>query len=94
MSKLLMGILAAMGLWGYLYYQTAIVPMKNKIEEQTAVILAQDLRDQEQKAAIAAIKKTLRLQLKLSEGYKLEINKQKNKCQSILTSFADIISPR
>lgn len=55
MSKLLLGIIAAMGIGGYFYYQTAIVPMKNKIEEQTAVILAQDLRDQEQKATIAAI---------------------------------------
>lgn len=50
-----MGIMAAMAVGGYLYYQTAVVPMKNKIEEQTAVILAQDLRDQEQKATIAAI---------------------------------------
>ena len=55
MSKILMGIMAAMAVGGYLYYQTAVVPMKNKIEEQTAVILAQDLRDQEQKATIAAI---------------------------------------
>ena len=47
--------MAAMAVGGYLYYQTAVVPMKNKIEEQTAVILAQDLRDQEQKATIAAI---------------------------------------
>jgi len=50
-----MGIMAAMAVGGYLYYQTAVVPMKNKLEEQTAVILAQDLRDQEQKATIAAI---------------------------------------
>jgi len=55
MSKILMGIIAAMAVGGYLYYQTAVVPMKNKLEEQTAVILAQDLRDQEQKATIAAI---------------------------------------
>lgn len=47
--------MAAMAVGGYLYYQTAVVPMKNKLEEQTAVILAQDLRDQEQKATIAAI---------------------------------------
>ena len=59
MSKILIGIIAAMGVGGYLYYQTAIVPMKNKLEEQTAVILAQDLRDQEQKAAIAAIQENL-----------------------------------
>ena len=55
MSKILMGIMAAMAVGGYLYYQTAVVPMKNKLKEQTAVILAQDLRDQEQKATIAAI---------------------------------------
>lgn len=55
MSKLLMGIIAAMGSAGFLYYQFAVVPMKNKLEEQTAVIMAQDLRDQEQKATIAAI---------------------------------------
>ena len=55
MSKILMGIMAAMAVGGYLYYQTAVVPMKNKLEEQTAAILAQDLRDQEQKATIAAI---------------------------------------
>lgn len=50
-----MGIIAAMGSAGFLYYQFAVVPMKNKLEEQTAVIMAQDLRDQEQKATIAAI---------------------------------------
>ena len=44
-----------MGSAGFLYYQFAVVPMKNKLEEQTAVIIAQDLRDQEQKATIAAI---------------------------------------
>jgi len=50
-----MGIITAMGVTGYLYYQFAVVPMKNKLEEQNAVILAQDLRDQEQKATIIAI---------------------------------------
>jgi hypothetical protein len=55
MSKILLGIIAAMGSTGFLYYQFAVVPMKNKIEEQTSVIIAQDLRDQEQKATIAAI---------------------------------------
>jgi len=55
MSKLLLGIIAAMGSTGFLYYQFAVVPMKNKLEEQTSVIMAQDLRDQEQKATIAAI---------------------------------------
>ena len=44
-----------MGITGYLYYQFAVVPMKNKLEENMAVMLAQDLRDQEQKATIIAI---------------------------------------
>lgn len=59
MSKVLIGIIAAMGSVGFLYYQFAVVPMKNKLEEQTAVIAAQDLRDQEQKATISAITENL-----------------------------------
>jgi hypothetical protein len=55
MSKILMGIIAAMGSAGFLYYQLSVVPMKNKLEEQASVIIAQDLRDQEQKATITAI---------------------------------------
>lgn len=55
MSKILMGIIAAMGSAGFLYYQLSVVPMKNKLEEQASVIIAQDLRDQEQKDTIAAI---------------------------------------
>jgi|TARA_R110000772_G_scaffold252547_1_gene367987 hypothetical protein len=54
-----MGIIAAMGSAGFLYYQFAVVPMQNKLEEQTAVILAQDLRDQEQKATIIAIQENM-----------------------------------
>ena len=59
MSKLLIGIIIAMGLSGIMYYQFSVVPMKNKLEEQTKVILAQDLRDQEQKATIEAIQNNL-----------------------------------
>jgi hypothetical protein len=59
MSKIFVGIIAAMGVSGFLYYQFAVIPMKNKIEEQTKVILAQDLRDQEQKATISAITENL-----------------------------------
>ena len=54
-----MGIIAAMGLAGFMYYNFSVVPMKNKLEERTKVILAQDLRDQEQKAAIEAIQNNL-----------------------------------
>jgi hypothetical protein len=59
MSKLLLGVIAAIGSAGFLYYQFAVIPMKNKLEEQAAVILAQDLRDQEQKATISAITENL-----------------------------------
>jgi hypothetical protein len=50
-----MGVIVAMAVTGYMYYQYSVIPMKNKIEEQAKVMMAQDLRDQEQQAAIAAI---------------------------------------
>jgi len=59
MTKILMGIIGAMGLAGLMYYNLSVVPMKNKLEEQSKVIIAQDLRDQEQKATIEAIQKNL-----------------------------------
>mgnify|MGYP000173797925 CR=1 FL=1 len=55
MSKILMGIIVAMSVTGYMYFQYSVIPMKNKLEEQAKVMVAQDLRDQEQQAAIAAI---------------------------------------
>ncbi len=54
-----MGIIGAMGLAGLMYYNLSVVPMKNKLEEQSKVIIAQDLRDQEQKATIEAIQNNL-----------------------------------
>ena len=59
MTKILMGIIGAMGLAGFMYYNLSVVPMKNKLEEQSKVIIAQDLRDQEQKATIEAIQNNL-----------------------------------
>ena len=50
-----MGVIVAMAVTGHMYYQYSVIPMKNKIEEQAKVMMAQDLRDQEQQAAIAAI---------------------------------------
>lgn len=55
----MMSIIMAMSISGLLYYQLSVVPMKNKLEEQAKVIIAQDLRDQEQKATIEAIKGNL-----------------------------------
>lgn len=59
MNKILIGIIASLAISGLLYYNLAVVPMKNKLEEQAKVILAQDLRDQEQKATIEAIQNNL-----------------------------------
>jgi hypothetical protein len=59
MTKIWLVIIFAMGLSCTLYYNLSVVPMKNKIEEQTKVILAQDLRDQEQKATIESIQNNL-----------------------------------
>ena len=59
MSKILMSVIMAMGVSGLFYYNFSVVPMKNKIEEQAKVIIAQDLRDQEQKATIVAIQGNL-----------------------------------
>ena len=75
MSKILLGIMGAMGISMFLYYQFAVVPMKNKIEEQTKVILAQELRDQEQKAAIESLQNNMQ---KTSEALKgLQVKNQK-----------------
>ncbi len=59
MTKILMGIIGAMGLAAMLYYNLSVVPMKVKLEEQVKIIAAQDLRDQEQRATIEAIQTNL-----------------------------------
>ena len=75
MSKIFLGIIGAMGVSMFLYYQFAVVPMKNKLEEQTKVILAQELRDKEQKAAIESLQTNMQ---KTSEALKgLQVKNQK-----------------
>jgi len=59
LNKVLIGIMISMGLGGFMYYNFSIVPMKNKLEEQAKVIIAQDLRDQEQRATIESIQNNL-----------------------------------
>ena len=81
MTKILMGIIGAMGLAGFMYYNFSVVPMMNKLEEQSKVIIAQDLRDQEQKATIEAIQNNLQktsqeltgLQVR-NQAYETEMN--------------------
>ena len=86
MSKLLLGIIAAMGSAGFLYYQFAVVPMKNKLEEQTSVIMAQDLRDQEQKATIAAITLNAEKTAKASAA----LQQQNQQYESEMSEYLDI----
>lgn len=59
LNKVLIGIMISMGLGGFMYYNFSIVPMKNKLEEQAKVIIAQDLRDMEQRATIESIQNNL-----------------------------------
>lgn len=59
LNKVLIGIMISMGLSGFMYYNFSIVPMKNKLEEQAKVIIAQDLRDMEQRATIESIQNNL-----------------------------------
>ena len=68
MSKIFIGIISALVVSGFLYYQFAVIPMKNKLEEQAKVILAQDLRDQEQKATISAMTENLENTTKALNG--------------------------
>ena len=75
MSKVLFGVIGAMMISMFSYYQFFVVPMKNKIEEQTKVILAQELRDREQKAAIESLQNNMQ---KTSEALKgLQVKNQK-----------------
>ena len=86
MSKILMGIIAAMGLAGFMYYNFFIVPMKNKLEEQAKVIIAQDLRDQEQKAAIETIQNNLQQTTQALSG--LQVKNQQYESQ--MAEYLDI----
>jgi uncharacterized protein (UPF0305 family) len=86
MSKALIGIIIAMVISGYFYYQFSVVPMQVKLEEQTKVILAQDLRDQEQKAAIEAIQNNL---IKTGESLRgLQVQNQQYETQ--MSEYMDI----
>jgi hypothetical protein len=86
-SQVLIGIIAAMGIAGYLYYQGAVLPMRNKLEEQANVILAQDLRDQEQKAAIEAIQDNLENTSKALSGMQLKNQQYETQMSEYLDIF-------
>ena len=87
MSKLLIGIIVAMGLSGFLYYQFSIVPMKNKLEEQIKVIAAQDLRDQEQKATIEAMQGNLQKTTQALSGLQVKNQQYETEMSEYLDIF-------
>ena len=72
MTKILSSIIMAMCVSGFLYYQFSVVPMKNKLEEQSKIIIAQDLRDKEQKAAIESIQKNLTITSESLKGLQVK----------------------
>jgi hypothetical protein len=86
MTKILMSIIMAMGVSGFLYYQFSVVPMKNKLEEQAKVIIAQDLRDQEQRAAIESIQNNLAVTTESLKG--LQIQNQQYEAE--MSEYLDI----
>ena len=81
-----MSIIMAMGVSGFLYYQFSVVPMKNKLEEQAQVIIAQDLRDKEQKAAIESIQNNLAVTTESLKG--LQIQNQQYEAE--MSEYLDI----
>ena len=86
MSKILIGIIVAMGFTGMMYYQFSVVPMKNKLEEQAKVILAQDLRNQEQIAAIESIQNNLQQTTQALSGLQV----QNQHYESEMSEYLDI----
>jgi hypothetical protein len=87
MSKVLMGIIMAMGVAGFMYYNFSVIPMMNKLEEQTKVILAQDLRDQEQKAAIEAIQNNLQQTTQALSGLQVKNQQYETEMAEYLDVF-------
>ena len=87
MTKILMGIIGAMGLAGFMYYNFSVIPMQNKLEEQTKVIIAQDLRDQEQKATIEAIENNLQRTTAALSGLQVKNQKYEEEMAEYLDIF-------
>jgi len=87
MSKILIGIIVSMSLSGFMYYQFSVVPMKNKLEEQGKVILAQDLRDKEQKAAIEAIQNNLQQTTQALSGLQVKNQQYETEMAEYLDIF-------
>ena len=77
----------AMGVGGLFYYNFSVVPMKNKIEEQAKVIIAQDLRDQEQKATIESIQNNLQQTTQALSGLQVKNQQYETEMSEYLDIF-------
>ena len=86
MFRILAGLVAALSITGYMYYQFSVVPMKNKLEEQAKVMVAQDLRDHQQLAAIAAIQE--KMEKTDSANAVLQVNNQQYETE--ISDYLDI----
>jgi hypothetical protein len=75
-----------MGMTGFMYYKLSVVPMQVKLEEQASLIIAQELRDAEQKAAIAAVTQ----HLEITTQSMSVMSKQNQQYESQMNEYLDI----
>jgi len=82
LSKILIGILLSMGVSGYFYYQFSIVPLQVKLEEQSKLIMAFELREAQQKDTIEKLQTSFQTQTAALNGLAAknsEINGEMNR---------------
>ena len=86
MSKIFVGIITALVVSGYLYYQFAVVPMKRENIELQRVNTALEVAVQEQKETIEAVQKNLEI---TREGL-ANMTKQNQEYESEMDNYLDI----
>jgi hypothetical protein len=59
LSKILLGVILSMGVTFYLFYTFVHLPLVGEVQQQQAVIAAQELRQQEQIKTIEALENNL-----------------------------------
>ena len=82
LSKILIGILLSMGVSGYFYYQFSVVPLQVKLEEQSKLIMAFELREAQQKDTIEKLQTSFQTQTAALNGLAAknsEINGEMNR---------------
>lgn len=59
LSKILLGVILSMGITFYLFYTFVHLPLVGEVQQQQAIIAAQELRQQEQIKTIEALENNL-----------------------------------